>query len=130
VVVTEVADPRGRRVGDVTTTSKEHTVTTASPLTMDPHRQQLTRTPTATTTVIDEVARVARDRLSPLLARAAELDLDDGQAWAQLRTVAHATTAVLTAAEVLPPHLRVRHGDPPVVVARTLATAWRWIGAT
>jgi hypothetical protein len=117
-------------VGTVDTTSKEHTVTTAPTLTMDPHRQQLTRTPTAPTTAIDGVARVARDRLSPLLATAAELDLDDEPAWARLRTVAHATTAVLAAADVLPPHLRVRHGDPPVVVARTLATAWRWIGAT
>jgi hypothetical protein len=74
--------------------------------------------------------RAARQRLSPLLARAAELDLDDGPGWAHLRATAHATTSLLCAAELLPPQLRVRHGDPPVVVARTIAAAWRRAGTT
>jgi hypothetical protein len=69
--------------------------------------------------------RAARERLGPLLAKAAALDLDDGPGWAHLRATAHATTSLLCAAELLPPHLHVRHGDPPVVIARTIAAAWR-----
>jgi hypothetical protein len=72
----------------------------------------------------------ARQRLSPLLAQAAALDLDDAPGWAQLRATAHATTSLLCAADLLPPHLHVRHGDPPVVVARTIAAAWRRVDAT
>jgi hypothetical protein len=71
----------------------------------------------------------ARERLSPLLAKAAALDLDDAPGWAHLRATAHATTSLLCAAGLLPPNLHVRHGDPPVVVARTIAAAWRRAGA-
>jgi hypothetical protein len=71
----------------------------------------------------------ARERLEPLLATAAALDLDDGPGWAHLRATAHATTTLLCAAELLPPHLHVRHTDPPVVVARKIATAWRRVGS-
>jgi hypothetical protein len=71
------------------------------------------------------MSRAARERLSPLLARAAALDLDDGPGWAHLRSSAHATMSQLCAAELLLPHLQVGHGDPPVVVARTIAAAWR-----
>jgi hypothetical protein len=100
-------------------------------LTMDPRPAALTHTPPPSVpSPRSATAQIARDRLSPLLARAAALDLDDAEGWAHLRAVAHATTAVLTAAGLLPPQLRVRHGDTPNVVARTLATAWRWVGAT
>jgi hypothetical protein len=67
----------------------------------------------------------ARERLDPLLATAAGLDPDDAPGWAHLRATAHATTTLLCAAELLPPHLHVRHTDPPVVVARKVAAAWR-----
>jgi hypothetical protein len=73
--------------------------------------------------------RAARERLGPLLAKAAALELDDGPGWAHLRATAHATTSLLCAAELLPPHLHVRHGDPPVVIARTIAAAWRRVSA-
>jgi hypothetical protein len=69
----------------------------------------------------------ARERLGPLLAEAVALDLDDAPGWAHLRARAHATTSLLCAAELLPRHLHVRHGDPPVVIARTVATAWRHV---
>jgi hypothetical protein len=72
----------------------------------------------------------ARERLDPLLATAAALDLDDGPGWAHLRATAHATTTLLCAAELLPPHLHVRHADPPVVVARKIAAAWRRAGSS
>jgi hypothetical protein len=72
----------------------------------------------------------ARQRLGPLLAQAAALDLDDAPGWARLRATAHATTSLLCAADLLPPHLHVRHGDPPVVVARTIAAAWRRVDVT
>jgi hypothetical protein len=115
-------------VGDVDQNSEEATVTT---LTMDPRPTAHTRTtPPSSPSPLSAKAHTARDRLSPLLARAAALDLDDAEGWAHLRAVAHATTAVLTAADLLPPQLRVRHGDTPNVIARTLATAWRWVGAT
>ncbi|MFA9430572.1 hypothetical protein [Egicoccus sp. AB-alg2] len=67
----------------------------------------------------------ARASLARVLAAAASADFDDAAGWARLRAQAHAATAVLWAAGVLPPHLRIRHGDPPVVVARGLARAWR-----
>jgi hypothetical protein len=74
--------------------------------------------------------QAARERLSALLARAAVLDLADAPGWEQLRAAAHATTSLLCAAEALPPHLYVGRGDPPVVVARTIAAAWRRAGAS
>jgi hypothetical protein len=100
-----------------------------STITIDPHRAAVVGwRPTVPPS--EELRRAALDRLDPLLAEAAALELDDAPGWARLRAVAHATTAVLTAAELLPHHLRVRHGDPPVVIARTLANAWRWVGAS
>jgi hypothetical protein len=76
------------------------------------------------------MSRAARECLSPLLARAAALDPDDGPGWADLRSSAHATMSQLCAAALLLPHLQVGHGDPPVVVARTIAAAWRRAGMT
>jgi hypothetical protein len=70
----------------------------------------------------------AREQLDPLLAKAAALDLDDVRGWADLRAASHATTTLLSAAALLPPHLQVRHDDPPVVTARKIATAWRHTG--
>jgi hypothetical protein len=93
------------------TIERPHTATAGEPPTPSPRREWM--------------IRAARERLGPLLAQAAALDLDDGPGWARLRATAHATTSLLCAADLLPPHLHVRHGDPPVVVARTIAAAWR-----
>jgi hypothetical protein len=76
----------------------------------------------------DRMVAAACDRLSSLLATAAALDLDDAPGWARLRATAHATTSVLCGAGVLPESLRVRHHDTDVVVARTIANAWRRVG--
>jgi hypothetical protein len=70
----------------------------------------------------------ACERLDPLLAKAAALDLDDARGWADLRVTSHATTTLLSAAALLPPHLQVQPDDPPVLVARKIATAWRHVG--
>jgi hypothetical protein len=75
----------------------------------------------------DLIVAAARERLNTLLATAAALDLDDTPGWDRLRATAHATTSVLCGAGVLPEHLRVRHHDPAVVVARTVANAWRQV---
>jgi hypothetical protein len=74
------------------------------------------------------MTRAARERLEPLLAKAAGLDLDDAPGWAHLRATAHATTTLLCAASLLAPQLHVRHEDQPVVVARKIAAAWRQAG--
>jgi hypothetical protein len=74
-----------------------------------------------------EARQDAEEHLASLLAQAARTDLDDDPAWAHLRATAHATVAGLIAQELLPEHLRVRHHDDAVVVARTLAAAWRRI---
>jgi hypothetical protein len=71
----------------------------------------------------------ARSRLSALLAEAGALDLEDVSGWARLRDAAARTTGVLVAAGALPPGSRVGADDAPVVVARTIAAAWRWTGA-
>lgn len=67
----------------------------------------------------------ALTRLRPLLDAAGMLDLDDREGWNQLRHAAQATTAELVTAGVLPEHLAVGADDPPVVIARTIAAAWR-----
>jgi hypothetical protein len=86
--------------------------------------------PPATSPRNEWMIDAARQRLGPLLARAAALDLDDAPGWAHLRATAHATTSLLCAADLLPRHLHVRHGDPPVVVARAIAAAWRRVDLT
>jgi hypothetical protein len=68
----------------------------------------------------------ARDHLSSLLVDAGALDPSDGPAWDRLRADARSRIDTLVAAGVLPPHLRVEPRSPAVVVARTVATAWRW----
>jgi hypothetical protein len=68
----------------------------------------------------------ARDHLSSLLVDAAALELTDGPAWDRLRADARARIDTLVAAGVLPRHLRVEPRAPAVVVARSVATAWRW----
>lgn len=65
------------------------------------------------------------ERLRPLLHEAAELDLDDRLGWMRLRDAARQATGELVATAGLPPHLAVTAVDPPAVVARTLAIAWR-----
>ncbi|WP_052668669.1 hypothetical protein [Nitriliruptor alkaliphilus] len=72
--------------------------------------------------------RTAREQLSTLLEQAALLDFDDAPGWAHLRATSHATTTVLRNASLLPPHLHVRHDDPPVIVARTIAAAAAHVG--
>lgn len=66
-------------------------------------------------------------RLRPLLAAAAELHLDDGEGWSRFRPAARATTAHLAADGALPGHLVVNADDPPVVITRTIAAAWRHV---
>ena len=77
------------------------------------------RTPT------DERGTDAVTRLRPLLAAAGELDLRDREAWVRLRHAARLTTAALVAGGSLPEHLAVSPDDPPALVTRTLAAAWR-----
>jgi hypothetical protein len=74
----------------------------------------------------DHEVELARDQLSALLVDAAALDLTDGPAWDRLRADARVRIDTLVAAGVLPSQLRVEHRTPAVVVARTVATAWRW----
>jgi hypothetical protein len=98
---------------------------TMTALTMERHHTIAAEEPPTLSTRHEWRVNAARERLSSLLAQAAALDLDDAPGWARLRAAAHATTSLLCAAALLPPHLHVRHGDPPVVVARTIAAAWR-----
>jgi hypothetical protein len=64
-------------------------------------------------------------RLRPLLDAAATLDLEDRAGWRRLRASARAATGALAAGGRLPPHLVVAPDDPPILVNRTLAAAWR-----
>lgn len=94
---------------------------TPATLSLPAHRRQPARD-------VGSVAatRVATiERLRPLLHEAAELDLDDRLGWMRLREAARVATGELVAATGLPPHLAVTALDPPAVVARTLAMAWR-----
>jgi hypothetical protein len=74
----------------------------------------------------DDEVDAARDQLSALLADAAALEMTDGPAWDRLRADASARIDTLVAAGVLTGRLRVEHRAPATVVARTVATAWRW----
>lgn len=65
------------------------------------------------------------ERLRPLLHAASELAIDDARGWMQLHEAAREATAELVETGGLPPHLAVMAHDPPAVVARTLAAAWR-----
>jgi hypothetical protein len=71
----------------------------------------------------------AREALDASLGEAATLELDDAPAWDRLRVVTSAAIAELVAAGVLPEHVRIDPEDGPVVVARTVAAAWRWSDA-
>lgn len=64
-------------------------------------------------------------RLRPLLDAAGQLDLEDLEGWNRLRHAARTTTAVLVAGGALPGHLAVSTDDPPVLITRTIAAAWR-----
>lgn len=64
-------------------------------------------------------------RLRPLLAAAGELDLQDQEGWIRLRHAARVTTAALAVAGALPDHLAVGPDDPPALITRTIAAAWR-----
>jgi hypothetical protein len=76
-------------------------------------------------TAIDESESDAIARLRPLLAAAAELDLQNREGWLRLRHAARVTTGVLAAGGALPEHLAVGADDSPALVARTIAAAWR-----
>lgn len=65
-------------------------------------------------------------RLRPLLA-AAGTDLDDDEAWTVIVGVARQLTVELVARGELPAHLAVGHDDAPVLVARTIAAAWKHV---
>jgi hypothetical protein len=67
----------------------------------------------------------AAAELRPLVAAAAALAIDDRAGWIVLRVAATERTERLARTGVLPAHLVVRDADPPVLVARTLAAAWR-----
>lgn len=67
----------------------------------------------------------ALTRLRPLLDASGLLDLDDREGWNRLRHAARVTTAELVTGGVLPEHLAVAADEPPVLIARTIATAWR-----
>lgn len=69
----------------------------------------------------------ALERLRPLLRAAGQLHLGDPDAAAWLHRRAAATTAALAAEGVVPAHLVVGLHDPPVVVVRLLARAWRHV---
>lgn len=71
----------------------------------------------------------ALERLRPLLRAAGQLDLGDRDAAAWLHRRAAATTAALAAEGALPARLVVALHDPPVVVVRLLARAWRHVSA-
>jgi hypothetical protein len=120
------------------TTVPTHTITpteTIAPtetivpaLTIAPTRPMVVAAP-AVPAPSTEATEAARSRLSPLLVEAGSLDLDDAPGWARLRDAAARTTGVLVDAAVLPPAIRVGDDDVPVVVARTIAAAWRWAAA-
>jgi hypothetical protein len=67
----------------------------------------------------------AAAELHPLVAAAAVLALDDRAGWIALRAAASERTGRLARTGVLPAHLVVGDTDPPVLVGRTLAAAWR-----
>ena len=60
-----------------------------------------------------------------LLSEAGATPLDDVSAWTSLRNRATSQTGALAHAGRLPWHLVVRPHDVPVLVARTIAAAWR-----
>jgi hypothetical protein len=72
----------------------------------------------------------ALTRLRPLLDVAGQLDLEDREGWNRFRHAARTTTTVLVTGGVLPAHLAVRADDPPALIARTIAAAWRHATST
>jgi hypothetical protein len=67
----------------------------------------------------------AAEVLGALLHAAASTSLDDAVTWTGLRRRAAEHTARLATDGLLPHHLVVGHRDPPVLVDRTIAAAWR-----
>lgn len=67
--------------------------------------------------------------LPPLLHVASELDLDDAAGWTSLGVAARRVIDGLIQSRELSWRFRLEPEDPPVVVARTLAVAWRQITA-
>lgn len=65
------------------------------------------------------------ERLVALLDGAASLDLRDRVGWARLRDAARGTIGELVAGCRLPHYLVVAPDDPPILVTRTIAAAWR-----
>lgn len=87
------------------------------------HRLGSAGTHAAVPATIAPFAAIAR--LRPLLVDAARLDMGDHPGGIRLRQAARATTAALATGGALPSHLVVGAGDPPAVVTRTIAAAWR-----
>jgi hypothetical protein len=74
---------------------------------------------------IEDRRREAAEVLGSLLRVAAATPLDETLAWANVRRRAASQTARLADDGRLPRHLVVDLEDPPVLVNRTIAAAWR-----
>jgi hypothetical protein len=70
------------------------------------------------------------ERLAALLDSAASLDLRDRVGWTRLRDAARWTIGGLVAGSRLPHYLAIAPDDPPVLVTRTIAAAWRHASAS
>jgi hypothetical protein len=69
--------------------------------------------------------RDAAEVVGALLQAAATTPLDDVGTWSDLRHRAAHHTARLAADGRLPRHLVIAREDPPVLVSRSIAAAWR-----
>jgi hypothetical protein len=98
---------------------QEHATQRAEAALQDAARRRLRRAD------LDDRRRDAAEVLGALLHAAASTSLDDAVAWTGLRRRAAEHTARLAADGRLPRHLVVDHRDPPVLVSRTIAAAWR-----
>jgi hypothetical protein len=98
---------------------QEHATQRADAALQDAARRRLRRAS------FEAQRRDAAEVLGALLHDAASTPLADAVTWTSLRRRAVEHTARLAAAGRLPRHLVVDHRDPPVLVNRTVAAAWR-----
>lgn len=85
--------------------------------------------PTADAPTADEVVTTAPSpdaRLATVLRTAAQLPLDH-LGWDRLTAEARSVTAALASEGRVPAHLVVGAHDPPALVTRSLAAAWRHV---
>jgi hypothetical protein len=87
--------------------------------------QVLTRSDRGPTPPDEASPPTGADQLGILTDRAAELDIDQGSGWLQLRADASAVLDALVDAGHLPAHLVIADDDPPPVVARVIVAARR-----